>query len=141
MPGFTFRYRLCGARPTIQPVVFKDTETLTKGDLLNLEAGQADLAAVADTNLLGIAQETKAGTSAVTKLLVITDADAVYGVTDANARKIGDVLDVAGATGAQGVVTGTATNKELVVVADSTATQETLVTINADSHWLKKAQA
>jgi hypothetical protein len=74
----------------------------------------------------------------VTRIRVITDADAVYGVVDANARKIGDTLDIAGATGAQAVATSS--NKEFVVVADSSASEETLVTINADAHWLKKAQ-
>jgi hypothetical protein len=138
MAGFKFRYRYCGGTPTIQDILFKDTETLTKGDLINLETGKADLAATNDTNLLGAAQETKAGTEGVSRVQVITDADAVYGVTDANARKIGDTLDIAGATGAQGVAASS--NKDVVVVADSSASEETLVTINADAHWLKKAQ-
>lgn len=135
MAGFKFRYRVSGGAPTIQPVLFKDTETLTRGDLVNLETGTADLGATADTNLLGAAQETKAGTTAVSKLNVITDADAIYGVTDANARKIGDTLDLAGATGAQGVAVSS--NKELVVIADSSATEETLVRINTGKHWTK----
>jgi methionine aminopeptidase len=138
MPGFNFRYRIGGGAPTVQKVVFKDTETLTKGDIVNLESGQADLGATADTNLMGVAQQTLAGTSAVTKIEVITDPDAVYGVADANARKVGDPLDLAGATGAQTVAAST--NKEFVVVADSTATQETLVRINVGKHYQNKAQ-
>jgi methionine aminopeptidase len=138
MPGFSFRYRIGGGAPTVQKVVFKDTETLTKGDMVNLESGQADLGATADTNLMGVAQQTLAGTSAVTKIEVITDPDAVYGVADANARKVGDTLDLAGATGAQTVAAST--NKEFVVVADSTATQETLVRINVGKHYQNKAQ-
>ena len=86
MPGFKFRYRLCGAPPTIEDLTFKDTETLSKGDLANLESGEIDLAATADTNLLGAILETQAGVDSTTKAKVITDADAVYGVTDANAR-------------------------------------------------------
>jgi len=138
MPGFKFRYRSCGSTPTIQALLFKDTETLSQGDLVNLESGTVDLAATADSNLMGVALQTLAGTSGVTRIKVITDADAVYGVVDNNARKIGDTLDVAGATGAQGVAASS--NKEFVVVADSLASEETLVTINADAHWLKKAQ-
>lgn len=138
MPGFKFRYRLCGAPPTIEDLTFKDTETLSKGDLVNLESGQIDLAATADTNLLGAILETQAGTTAVTKAKVITDADAVYGVTDANARVKGATLDLSGTTGAQGVTTSS--NKEFVVVAASSATEETLVRVNVGKHHNNKAQ-
>lgn len=138
MAGFSFRYRVCGATPTIKPVTFKDTETITRGDMVNLESGRADLGAAADTNFLGAAQETASGTTGVTRLKVITDADAVYGVTDANARQIGDTLDIAGATGAQGVAASS--GKEFVVVADSTALQETLVRFNVGKHHDNKAQ-
>lgn len=138
MPGFHFRYRMCGARPTIQDVPCKDTETLSKGDAVNLEAGEIDLGATADTNFLGACQETQAGTDSTTRYQVITDPDAVYGVADANARKIGDTLDLTGATGAQGVTTSS--NKEFVVVAESTAAEETLVRFNVGKHVHNKAQ-
>lgn len=138
MAGFSFRYRLSGGAPTVQSVVFKDTETLTRGDLINLESGQADLGATGDTNLMGVAQQTLAGTTAVTKIEVITDDDAVYGVSDANARVVGATLDLAGATGAQAVAASS--NKEFVVVADSSATEETLVRINVGKHYANKAQ-
>ena len=133
MAGFEFAYRLSGGEPTIQDIVFKDTETLTKGDFVNLESGQIDLAATNDDALVGVALETKAGTTAVTKLKVITDADAVYKVTDANARLIGATLDVSGATGAQTVATSS--NKELICVATVSATEPTLVMINQAHHW------
>lgn len=138
MAGFTFRYRLSGGAPTIQDLTFKDTETLTAGDLVNLETGEIDLAATADANLVGVVLETQAGVDSTTKAKVITDADAVYGVTDANARVIGATLDIAGATGAQAVAAST--NKEFVVVADSSATEETLVRINIGKHYANKAQ-
>lgn len=138
MTGFRFRYRTSGGMPTIQNLVFKDTETITKGDFVNLESGRVDLAATADTNLLGAIQQTEAGVSATTKIEVITDADAVYGVADANARKKGDTLDIAGATGAQTVAASS--NKEFVVVADSLATEETLVRVNVGKHVENKAQ-
>lgn len=138
MTGFRFRYRKSGGFPTIQPILFKDTETITIGDFVNLESGLADLGATADTNLLGAAQQTLAGTSEVTKIEVITDADAVYGVVDANARKKGATLDLSGATGAQAVAASS--NKEFVVVADSLATEETLVEVNVGKHHETKAQ-
>lgn len=138
MAGFKFRYRLCGAPPTIQDLTFKDTETLTKGDIVNLESGEVDLAVTTDTNLVGVVLETVAGTDSTTKVKCITDADAVYGVDDANARVKGAALDIAGATGAQTVAA--ATNKEFVVQAASSATEETLVRFNVGKHVDNKAQ-
>ena len=136
--GFRFRYRLSGAKPTIQYLTCKDTETLSRGDIANLEGGEIDLAATNDANMLGAIQETKAGVDSTTKYAVITDFDAVYGVYDPNARAIGATLDIAGATGAQTVATSS--NKEFVVVADSSATEETLVMINRDAQAFVKAQ-
>ncbi|HYI80013.1 MAG TPA: hypothetical protein VEW67_04060 [Thermoleophilaceae bacterium] len=138
MAGFEYRYRLSGGAPTVQSFLFKDTEKLTKGDIANLESGEVDLGATADTNLLGPVQETKQGTDSTTRIETIVDEDAVYGVRDANARKIGDTLDLAGATGAQGVAASS--NKEFVVVAESSATEETLVRINQDAHAFRRAQ-
>lgn len=130
--GFRFRYRMSGQPPTIQELTIKDTETLTKGDMVNLESGEIDLAATADTALLGIVLETKAGTDSTTTYLVIVDSDAVYGVYDANARVKGATLDLAGATGAQTVATSS--NKEFVVVDASSASEETLVRFNVGKH-------
>lgn len=133
--GFKYRYRLSGGNPTIQTLTFKDTETLTKGDLLNLESGEVDLAATNDTTMVGVALETKAGTDSTTTIAVITDADAVYGVYDANARAIGATLDIAGATGAMTVAASS--NVDLIVVANSSATEETLVMIAHGEHFLQ----
>jgi hypothetical protein len=137
MAGFEFRFRESGAAPTIISVLAKDTETLTKGDILNLESGEVDLGATGDQAFLGAALETKAHTDSTTTTEVIVDADAVYGVVDNTARLIGATLDITGATGAQGVTTSS--NKEFVVVRTSTATEETLVRINQDAHALGKA--
>lgn len=133
MAGFTFAYREGGGAPTIQDLVFKDTETLTKGDLVNLESGTIDLAATNDTAFVGVALETKAGTTAVTKLKCITDVDAVYAVVDNNARAIGATLDITGSTGAQTVTTSS--NADVQVVADSSATEPTLVRFNVGKHF------
>jgi hypothetical protein len=136
--GFRFRFRQGGGNPTLQQLTIKDTETLTKGDLVNLESGEIDLAATGDTNLLGVVLETKAGTDSTTEYWVITDADAVYEVYDANARVLGATLDISGATGAQTVAASS--NKEFVVVAASSASEPTLVRINIGKHFANKAQ-
>jgi hypothetical protein len=130
--GFRFRYRLCGAPPTIQWLTCADSETLSKGDMANLETGEIDLGATADTALLGAILETKVGVDSTTVYAVIVDSDAVYGVYDASARVKGATLDLSGATGAQTV--GTSSNKEFVVVEASTASEETLVRFNIGKH-------
>lgn len=133
--GFRPRYRLSGQPFTVLNLKFKDTETLTKGDILNLESGTLDLGATNDTTFIGVALQTKAGTTAVTYLEVISDSDAVYGVYDANARAAGDTLDITGATGAMTVAASS--NVDLIVVAPSTATEETLVMIAHGEHYLQ----
>ena len=138
MTGFRFRYRTSGGKPTVQKIVCKDTETLHSGDIANLESGEIDLAATGDTNLLGAIQNTAEGVDSTTKFDVIVDDDAVYGVVDNNARKKGATLDITGATGAQGLAASE--NKEFVVVADSLATEETLVRFNVGKHHDNKAQ-
>jgi hypothetical protein len=139
MAGFVYAGRIGGSgTPAIQDLTYKDTETLTAGDLVNLETGEIDLAATADANLLGVVLETQAGTDSTTKAKVIVDPMAIYRVTDNNARVIGATLDITGATGAQGVTTSS--NKEFVVYADSGATDPTLVIINRDAHAFTKTQ-
>lgn len=138
MAGFRFSHRLSGGAPTVQTFFTKDTETLTRGDIANLESGEIDLGATADTNLVGAIMQTAAGTDSTTEYQVITDDDAVYEVTDNNARVVGATLDLTGSTGAQGLTTSS--NKEFVVVAPSTATQPTLVKINVGKHFKNKAQ-
>ena len=130
--GFRFRYRKSGGQPTLQDLLFKDTETLTKGDMVNLETGEVDLAATNDIALLGVVLETLAGTDSTTRIKVITDDDAVYGVYDANARLAGATLDIAGTTGAMTVAASS--NIDLFVVAESLATEETLVMIAHGEH-------
>ena len=132
MAGFEFAYRQSGGAPTIQDLLFKDTETLTKGDLVNLESGEVDLAASGDIALLGAVLETKAGTDSTTRIKCVVDADAVYSVVDANARLVGATLDLTGATGAQTVTTSS--DKDFVVVSESSATEPTLVIINPTDH-------
>lgn len=132
--GFKFMGRMSGGPVTIQRVLFKDTETLYKGDMVNMESGEADLAATGDTALAGIAMETVSGTDSTTYIDVIVDLDAIYAVYDANARAIGDTLDLSGSAGAQTVTT--TSNADFIVVANSTADEWTLVRIKPAAHVL-----
>lgn len=139
--GFRYRGRMYGDpdNPTIQDLLFKDNESLTKGDMVNLESGEVDLAATGDTNLLGMVEEIDIdGTDSTTRIRVYVDADCIYGVYDPVARLKGATLDIAGATGAQTIATSS--NKEFVVWAESTAEQETLVVFNVGKHHNNKAQ-
>ena len=130
--GFRFRGRVSKMPPTIQTLTIKDTETLTKGDLVNLESGEIDLAATNDNALLGVVLNTAAGTDSTTTYEVIVDADAIYGVYDASARVKGATLDISGTTGAMTVTTSS--NADVTVYAPSTADQETLVMITHGEH-------
>lgn len=136
--GFRYRGRKSGGNATIQELLCKDTETLTRGDMANLESGEIDLGAAGDTNFLGMIQETKAGTDSTTLFKVIVDSDAIYGVYDPVARLKGATLDIAGTTGAQTIATSS--GKEFVVFADSAANEETLVCFNTGKHHDNKAQ-
>lgn len=139
--GFKYRGRMYGDanRPHVMDLLFKDTETLTVGDIVNLESGQVDLAATGDTNLLGLVMEVDVdGTTGVTRIKVMVDADVILGVYDPVARLKGATLDIAGATGAQTIATSS--NKEFVVWAESAADEETLVIFNIGKHHNNKAQ-
>ena len=130
--GFRWRGTRSGAPMTWQEFTFKDTETLHKGDIANLESGEVDLGATNDTGFVGMVLETKAGTDSTTTIQVTTNVDAIFGVYDANARKIGDTLDLSGATGAQTVAASS--NVDFVVVANSAADEETLVSFAPGEH-------
>ncbi len=131
--GFKFEYRESGNVPTTLELLYKDAETLTKGDILNLESGEVDLGATNDAAFLGIALETGLGVDSTTLMRVISDDDAVYSVYDQNIRLAGATLDIAGTTGAMTVAA--TSNVDLLVVAPSTATERTLVKIAHGEHW------
>ena len=151
--GFEWRYNLYGGgKPLIKTFYMKDTETLTVGDILNVESGEVDLAATGDTGLAGAfagpddpgdavdnAPGTVAGTDSTTLVKVIINPDAVYEVEDNNARAPGATLDITGATGAQGVAASS--NTEFVVVERKRQTSDpTHVMICPSAHYLAKAQ-
>jgi hypothetical protein len=134
--GFRYRGRMGEApNPTIQNLVSKNTCTLTKGDLLSLDGvtGEVQIAATDAKTFVGVCQETKACTDSVTKVAVIVDEDAFYAVYDAAARHIGAPLDIAGTTGAMTVAADS--NHDLLVIAESLATEETVVMIKHGAHF------
>ena len=139
MAGYEFAYRLCGAGPTVKNVLGPLT-ALHKGDAVVLAAGSVSLAAAASTNVLGVCIADFAGNAGAksNRVPVIVDPDAVYSVTDANARVIGATLDITGATGAQGLTTSS--QKNFVVVEDKTATEPTKVRFNIGKHHYNLAQ-
>lgn len=128
--GFHFQfYRSNGSKhPITKKYTFKDTETLTKGDPVNLESGEVDLFATGgDTGLIGVANETVSGTDSTTEIEIILDngGDAVWAVYDANARTEGTELDISGTTGAMTLAADG--DSDVIVYANSTALQPTLV--------------
>lgn len=156
MAGFEWAYNLSGGRPLILTFRAADTETLTKGDIMNVESGEVDLAASADTGLAGAlvgAFDPKderdsngdptpgviAATDSVTRLKVIVNPDAVYAVDDDNASNAGASLDLTGATGAQGLA-ASGDNEFVVVATKEQSTDKTLVMIQPAVHYLAKEQ-
>ena len=151
--GFEWRYNISGGRPLILTFLMKDTETLTRRDMLNLEAGEVDLLATGDVAAVGIfvgpenpndsvdgKPGTLSGTDSTTLVKAIVNPDAVYADTnDTNARPAGALLDVSGATGAQTLAS--ASNNEFVVVERKRqASDETRVQFTAPTHYLSKVQ-
>ena len=151
--GFEWRYNISGGRPLILTFLMADTETFTRGDMMNVASGEVDLAATADVGLAGIfvgpenpndavdgKPGTVAGTDSTTILKAIVNPDAVYADANAtSARLAGALLDISGATGAQTVAASS--NTEFVVVERKRqASDETRLQICSTSHYLAKAQ-
>jgi len=151
--GFTWRYNVSGGRPLIIKLLMKDSETLTKGDMLNLESGEVDLMVTSDVAAVGVFMGPAdpddatdgqpgvvAGTDSTTLVQVIANPDAVYAdPNDTNARLAGALLDISGATGAQTLAS--ASNNEFVVVERKRqSSDETRVQFTAPTHYLSKVQ-
>lgn len=133
--GFRYRGRLCGGPPTLQYFVAASAATYHKGDLLALSSGEAEIAASNGKQFLGICNETKVCDGVATtgtQIEVITDEDSIFGVYDATARAYGDPLDFTGGTGAMTVAADS--DHDLICVAASSATEETLVMFTHGSH-------
>ena len=131
--GFEFRYCANGGEQIIKTFVVANDEVLSKGELVNLESGELDAGATNDAALVGAMCESLNNADDGLTGRVTINPDAVYAVTDANARLAGATLDMA--TGAMGVTTSS--NVDLIVVETSTATEETLVMIAPGEHFLR----
>ena len=151
--GFEWRYNISGGRPLILTFLMKDTETLTRGDMLNIESGEVDLMVTTDVAAAGVfvgpenpddstdANPGKvSGTDSTTIVKAIVNPDAVYAdPNDTSARLPGALLDISGATGAQTLAA--ASNNEFVVVERKRqASDETRVQFTAPTHYLSKVQ-
>lgn len=132
--GFKTMQRMSEAAPWIVSFVSNFTGTLTKGDLVKITSGKADLATTAATTLVGMAMETKALTQNVTKITVSVAPDQIYAVYDTTARAFGDLLDLSGSTGAMTIAA--ASNNDLRVVGKSADGLWTYVMINRAKHLL-----
>jgi len=151
--GYEWRYNISGGRPLILTFLMKDTETLTRGDVMNIESGEVDLAATGDAALAGIfvgpenpddavdgKPGTVSGTDSTTLVKVIVNPDAVYAdANDTSARLAGATLDISGATGAQTMAASS--NTEFVVIERKRqASDETRAMICSSAHYIAKAQ-
>lgn len=135
--AFSFRYKLGGGAPTHRLMKLKDGESVDIGDMVAAStSGTIAVAtsAAGTTQMWGIATGTQAEASG-SYVYVITDADAVYGVSDATARYPGDTLTIDSTGGA--VVAPAASNDGLLeVVTVSASYEETLVKILGHYHVL-----
>jgi len=151
--GFKWRYNVSGGRPLILKFLMKDSETFTRGDMLNLESGEVDLMVTTDLAAVGVfvgpddpddatdgQPGVVAGTDSTTLVQVIANPDAVYAdPNDTNARLAGALLDISGTTGAQTIAS--ASNNEFVVVERKRqSSDETRVQFTAPTHYLSKVQ-
>lgn len=130
MAGFTWNGSLDGSEPIIISLPVKDTVVLNKGEMVNLESGEADTAATNDGALVGVAVEDADNTNDGVYVKVTTNPGAIYAVVDANARAAGATLDI----GSGGLTVAASSNADLVVVSPSTATEPTRVTFNANHY-------
>lgn len=130
--AFEWAYSLDNSDPIIQEFVVADTVVLSAGEMVNLESGEVDAGATNDTGFVGIAVSAVDNTDDGETVRCIVNRFAVYKVTDANARTVGDTLDLA--SGGLGVTTSS--NADLLVVRSSGATEPTYVMITVGNHWL-----
>ena len=151
--GFEWRYNISGGRPLILTFLMKDTETFTRGDMLNLESGEVDLLVTTDVAAVGVFVGPEdpddatdgqpgvvAGTDSTTVIKAIVNPDAVYAdANDTSARLAGALLDVSGATGAQ-TLASSSNNEFVVVERKRQSSDETRVTFTAPTHYLSKVQ-
>lgn len=132
MSGFIWAWNEDGSAPVIQTFVVKASAVITEFSILNLESGEADLAATNDAELLGVAVEAVDNTVDGHSVRAIISTSAVYAVADANARTVGDTLDI----GSGALTVAASSNVDLVVVRSSSATEPTYVKFARGELWV-----
>lgn len=130
MAGFELAYTLHGGDAHKLAFPVKSGASVAAGTIVNIETGEADVAATNDTTMAGVCTGINDDDTAV----VVVDPQAVYRVTDASARVVGATLDLA--SGARGIAAST--NADLVVAGHSPAGAPTLVKITSANHVLVK---
>ena len=128
-PGFAFRYRLVGAAHSVIRFRQEECKGLRPGDMATFRSHKLVPASSGDDALVGIVLHPDRDGA---YFEVVTDADAVYGVTDPYERKTGATLDLTGNPGEQGVQTGP--NEDFQVVIGCSAEEETLLRITIGRH-------
>lgn len=128
MSGFELAYTLHGGDAHKLTLPIKSGEAVKAGTLVQLDDGEAAVAAAAATDNLGVCTGIDANGNAV----VVVDPQAVYRVTDSTARALGATLDIA--AGARGVAASS--EATLIVAGLSPAGAKTLVKIAGAHHAL-----
>lgn len=126
MAGFRYYGSIDGSEPIKKRYVVKASAVLSDGEMLNLESGEADAGASNDSNFIGAACEEVDNTVDGHTVEAISNPGAIYAVDDANARSVGDKLDLA--SGGMGVTS--AANNDFIVWKSCTADEPTLVIFN-----------
>lgn len=132
MSGFKWAWNEGGGAPIIQTFVVKNAAVITEFSILNFESGEVDLAATNDTELIGVAVEAADNTADGLSVRVMVNNDSVWAVDDANARTVGDTLDI----GSGALTVAASSNVDLVVVRTSSATEPTYVKFAQGERWI-----
>lgn len=128
MAGFQWAGSIDGSEPIIREFTVKASAVISRGEMLNLESGEADAGATNDAAFLGPATESVDNTVDGHTVECIVNPGAIYAVVDANVRAAGDKLDL----GSGGLTVATDSNHDFTVWADSTASEPTLVIWNGN---------
>lgn len=128
---FEFVGTMDGSDPIIKEYVVANDEVLSIGEMVNLESGEADAGASGDLAFIGACVNAVNNADDGENVFVYANPNAIYKVTDLNARLAGANLDLA--SGGLGLTTDS--NSDFVVLENSTATEKTLVMF-AGTHYL-----
>lgn len=130
--AFEWAYSLDGSDPIIQEFVVTASAVISRGEMCTLTSNEANAGATNDATFIGIATEDVDNTVDGHTVKCIVNRFAVYKCTDANARSVGDTLDLA--SGGKGVAASS--NVDFLIVKSSSATEPTYVMIANGEHWL-----